>query len=208
MENNYKIIDVKSQEPQQMYYLGDYNKQISDVWVFNLAKAFKASKYPKSTDTDTLSTDFTKTIGILGSSEKGEGHDNFLNGILLSFDLSLTIKAWVEAERYHFLDFVSSQSTMHRITKFDIDTQCNEYVDKEIIKRVEELKKEGDFLKLIYNIPTGFTLKANMVTNYRQLKTIYSQRKSHRLPEWRAVCDWIETLPYMSTFLNIQKSDA
>jgi hypothetical protein len=35
-----------------------------------------------------------------------------------------------------------------------------------------------------------------MTTNYRQLKTIYSQRKTHRLPEWKEFCAWIETLPY------------
>ena len=34
---------------------------------------------------------------------------------------------WVEAERYRFLEFVSSQSTMHRITKFNLDESYNEY---------------------------------------------------------------------------------
>jgi hypothetical protein len=34
-----------------------------------------------------------------------------------------------------------------------------------------------------------------MTTNYRQLKTIYHQRKNHRLPEWREFCEWILTLP-------------
>jgi hypothetical protein len=53
--------------------------------------------------------------------QTGSGHDNFLNGVIVQFDLTFTNKAWVEAERYHFLDFVSSQSTMHRITKFDLD---------------------------------------------------------------------------------------
>ena len=35
-----------------------------------------------------------------------------------------------------------------------------------------------------------------MTTNYRQLKTIYRQRKNHALPEWKAFCKWIETLPW------------
>ena len=34
-----------------------------------------------------------------------------------------------------------------------------------------------------------------MTTNYRQLKTIYAQRRTHRLPEWREFCAWVETLP-------------
>ena len=58
-------------------------------------------------------------------------------------------------------------------------------------------------LKIIYNIPSGFKLTAKMVTNYRQLKTIYDQRKNHRLPEWHGVCKWIETLPYMKEFLDL-----
>ena len=43
--------------------------------------------------------------------------------------------------------------------------------------------------------PCGFKLTAGMTTNYRQLKTIYAQRRTHRLPEWREFCAWVETLP-------------
>ena len=191
------------ESPRNFYDLGNFNEQISKVFVYNIENAFEGSKYPMSVDTSSLNGEFTKNIKKLGSSPKGEGHDNFLNGAIVSFDLTLTNKAWVEAERYHFLDFISSQSTMHRIHKFDISDQCNEYVDQRIIDVVEELKQEGDFLKIIYNIPSGFRLTAKMVTNYRQLKTIYDQRKNHRLPEWRGVCKWIESLPYMKDFLGM-----
>lgn len=190
--------------PKNFYELGNFNEQISEVFVYNIANAFKGSKYPMSIDTASLNGEFTKNIKKLGSSPKGEGHDNFLIGALVSFDLTLTNKAWVEAERYHFLEIISSQSTMHCITKFDIKSQCNEFVDQRIIDIVDELKQEGDFLKIIYNIPSGFKLTAKMTTNYRQLKTIYDQRKYHRLPEWRGVCKWIETLPYMKQFLNLE----
>lgn len=110
---------------------------------------------------------------------------------------------------------------MHRITKFDLDSSYIEYVDKrcidimkekverynsirEIIERdditetMKELfKKEIDelWLQIIYTNPCGMKLTARMTTNYRQLKTIYAQRRNHRLPEWRVVCAWIETLP-------------
>ena len=45
-------------------------------------------------------------------------------------------------------------------------------------------------------------LTASMTTNYRQLKTIYAQRRHHRLPEWQAFCDWIETLPYANLIIG------
>jgi hypothetical protein len=53
-----------------------------------------------------------------------------------------------------------------------------------------------NYLRLLYNIPVCFKLTAGMTTNYQQLKTIYQQRKTHRLPEWKAFCKWIETLPH------------
>ena len=32
-------------------------------------------------------------------------------------------------------------------------------------------------------------------TNYLQLKTIYQQRKNHRLEEWDTFCEFIKWLP-------------
>lgn len=175
---------------------------VSNAVVYGLDESIKRAKYPMSTDVSELTCDITNGIMRLAQSEKGEGHDNWLNGVVVQFDLTFTVKAWVEAERYHFLDFVSSQSTMHRIAKFDFSVQCNDYVYPEIIKIIESLvfnynenPTAENYLKLLYNVPVGFMLTAGMTTNYRQLKTIYAQRKNHRLPEWREFCQWIEKLP-------------
>ena len=176
---------------------------IDNAQVFGFDESVKASKYPMATDVDSCTPDITERVQKLAGCAIGTGHDQFLTGIIVQFDLTFSIKAWVEAERYHFLDFVSSQSTMHRITKMDIGKQCNEYVSHEIIGIVRKLVDEynsvptpENYLKVLYNIPTGFRLTARMTTNYRQLKTIYHQRKNHRLPEWRDFCNWIELLPY------------
>lgn len=175
---------------------------VSGVNVFGLYDSIRASKYPMAVDIDKCSDNITSTVKNLGSSGTGSGHDQFLTGIVVQFDLTFSIKAWVEAERYHFFDFVSSQSTMHRIAKFDVKEQCNEYVEPDVIAVVKRLVDEynanptaENYLRLLYNIPVGFRLTARMTTNYRQLKTIYQQRKAHRLPEWREFCRWAETLP-------------
>lgn len=176
---------------------------IRNVKVYGFHESVAASKYPKSVDVNECNADMTNTVRKLGNADIGSGHDNFLNGIIVQFDLTFSNKAWVEAERYHFLDFVSSQSTMHKITQLDPNKQCNEYVDGRIVKILEEKigKYNADptpenYLKVLYNVPSGYELTARMTTNYRQLKTIYYQRKNHRLPEWREFCKWIETLPY------------
>lgn len=198
-----------------------YAKIVKNAVVYGLDDSIKASKYPMSVDIDTLSSDATPTVLKLANAPKGSGHDNFLNGIVVQFDLTLTNKAWVEAERYHFLDFVSSQSTMHKITSFDLDRSYIEYVDPRIVdimkEKVEEYnsipkenrdERKRKYLEILYSNPCGFKLTAKMTTNYRQLKTIYSQRKDHRLPEWRLFCEWIETLPhseFMTGFLPNEK---
>ena len=183
--------------------MGNKLEVISNVKVFGLEDSIMASKYPMTVDISKCSDEITPTVKKLGRCEKGSGHDQFLTGIIVQFDLTLSIKAWVEAQRYHFLDFVSSQSTMHRITLMDVELQCNEYVTDKAIENAKECVAEYKanpsdalYLKVLYNVPTGFRLTARMTTNYRQLKTIYSQRKTHRLPEWRAFCKWCEELPY------------
>lgn len=176
---------------------------VSNVSVYGLGSAVRGSKFPMATTVEELDGMIVPTTYKLATCEKGSGHDQFLTGIIVQFDLTFTVKAWTEAERYHFLDFISSQSTMHRISKFDLDNQYSEYTDKRMIAIMNELKDRynetkdpEDYLRLLYSNPCGFKLTAAMTTNYRQLKTIYSQRKNHRLPEWREFCAWVKTLPY------------
>ena len=180
----------------------NHKKIVSDVDVFGLGKAVKASKYPKSTDVDGCTPEITNTVVKLAGCKTGTGHDNFLKGIVVQFDLTFTVKAWTQAERYHFFEFVSSQSTMHKITEFDLDSAYIEYVDPRMIAIMKELVAEynasptpDNYLKVLYSNPCGFRLTARMTTNYQQLKTMYQQRRYHRLPEWKWFCAWIESLP-------------
>ena len=210
----------------EMYNLPEVEGLVENVCLYDVKESIKASKYPMSVDINKLNGDVTKTVKKLASTDVGSGDDNFLNGFRIAFDLTFSNKAWVEMERYHFMDFVSSQSTMHKITKFELKSQCNKYVDSRIIDIVQEYineynrlsnldnvgltekvaKNRADIMKelyltILYNIPSGFQLTARMTTNYRQLKTIYFQRRNHRLPEWREFCKWIEQLPYFKEWI-------
>lgn len=206
--------------------------QISNVDVYDLEKSLIASGYPMRTELTQIEMtdkDIKRGKSLSKATETGNGaHNQFMTGIRVSFDLTCSNKMWVEAERYRFLEFVSSQSTMHRITKFSIRNQYNEYVDPRIIDIMEEkvnkynawvdepevimndygLSKEEytkylkeKYLEILYSNPAGFELTARMTTNYRCLKNIYIQRKDHRLPEWRQFCAWIETLPYFKELI-------
>ena len=63
------------------------------------------------------------------------------------------------------------------------------------------------YLEILYTNPAGFRITASMTTNYRPLKTIYHQRRNHRLPEWQVFCDWVETLPN-SELITVVKTNA
>lgn len=178
---------------------------VSNCKVYGLEESIRRAKFPMSVAPEMLNTELTKGIENLATSPQGEGHDQWLTGVIVQFDLTFTVKAWIEAERYHFFDFVSSQSTMHRITKFDLDKAYIDYVDPRIVQIMKEKvaeynaaseeDKREEYLEILYSNPCGFKLTAGMTTNYRQLKTIYHQRHNHRLPEWRSFCKWIKTLP-------------
>lgn len=170
--------------------------------VYGLQESIRGAKFPMSINVGALNSDLTNGIKNLAQSPSGEGHDQWLTGVVVQFDLTFSIKAWVEAERYHFFDFVSSQSTMHRITKMPVESQMNQYVDQRTVsilrEHIDAYNNDAtpqNYLRVLYNTPTGFKLTARMTTNYRQLKTIYRQRKTHRLPQWRKFCEWVETLP-------------
>ena len=184
--------------------------KVSNWRVYDLDESIIASGYPMRTDVDPKEldeNDISRAVNLARA--KGGGHNQFLSGLLVAFDLTCTNKMWVELERYRFITFVSSQSTMHRIAKFDLNKSYNEYVDKRIISIMEELKKEYEanptpenYLRLLYNNPAGFELTARLTTNYRSLRNVYQQRKNHRLPEWREFCKWIEELPYFKEFIE------
>lgn len=195
--------------------------KLENIKVYDLEESLIASGYPMRTELPTRHPDEKdiKRLYHLTKASNGNGaHGQALTGIRVAFDLTCTNKMWVEAERYRFLEFVSSQSTMHRITKFNLDEQYNEYVDPRVIEimkeKVAEYNAMGDntmldaklqmemnelkkkkYLEILYTNPAGFELTARMTTNYRCLLNIYVQRHDHRLPEWREFCAELLKLP-------------
>lgn len=183
---------------------------INRIRVYELEESIKASGYPMSEEIDLmepLSQRDSQRASKLGKCRMGTGHDNFLKGIRVAFNITYPQYLSMQLQRYSFIDIVSSQSKMHMVTKMDIQSNCNEYVDPIIIELCEEYKDRYNdhqekqdkyfwFMKLVSNLPMGFQLTMRVNTNYLQLKTIYKQRKGHKLKEdWGAIITMIETLP-------------
>lgn len=64
------------------------------------------------------------------------------------------------------------------------------------IDKVPTSKKEL-FECIVHNVPLGYKLKMGEVTNYLQLKTMYNQRKNHKMSFWNTeFVNWVKSLPH------------
>lgn len=192
--------------------------EISHVIVSDLKESVIACRNamrltpPEYTD-DEFEKSLQRAIKLVQASKKGEikCHDNFNVGIRVSFDIKYPNYFTPEFQRYNFIDIVTSSSKMHRLAHMDMDACFNEYVCvgakemmKELIAQYDYAKRLGNdektykaFMRLLSNCPLGVELFMRVSTNYKQLQTIYFQRRHHRLQEdWGAVCDIIESLPF------------
>lgn len=161
-------------------------------------------------------------------------HDNFMTGIRVSFDMKYTQYITKQFQRYHWFDYVSSSSLMHRLTRMSADAVCNKYVSKTCVEQLdkdiaeyneiaamENYPGEGNplvfklrdgstviantkgealyyaYMRCISDCPMGVELFVHVSTNYKQLQTIYWQRKDHKLKEdWGEFREFVEGLPY------------
>jgi len=197
--------------------------------VYGLDESIKSSSYPMAIDVIddyNITDNDIKRAKKLGSSKPNSGHDCFLKGIIVQYDLTAPAYILPQFMRYHFQDIISSQSKMHKIQNMDINGQCNKWVldeMKELSKKLINFYNDTDwnvasnilwddgyiynkqdfFHLIISNLPQGLELTARIVTNYLQLKTIYSQRKNHKLYDWNQdFVLWAEKLPKFLELIN------
>ena len=193
--------------------------KLENTEVYGLERAIIASglsfrSAPKIDLTRDINEKDWKRGKNLGNAESGQGHDGYLKGIVVQVDITYPQYWTKQAQRYHFFEICMSSSAMHMLCKNaalpfeEFKKQYNEYVDDDIIKRVQEYAKQFNectdekkkyelFMKMQSNNPLGYELTMSVTTNYLQLKTMYNQRKHHRLKEdWGAFCDWCDTLPH------------
>ena len=188
------------------------NKMITKGVMYGFKNALRVSGFPMIIE-DKVETEeqLLKRAIKLGNTQIGEGHDNFLNGIIIQFDGDFTNKFTVEFQRYHHKDYISSQSLQFTVAKRD-ETFFDKFTTRKAIEAFLEAKEEylsnktqENYLRLLMSTPNGMKIKAGITTNMRQLKTMYKQRRTHRLPEWQEFCDWCLTIPYFKEFCNIKE---
>ena len=150
----------------------------------------------------------------------GSEHRKFLRMIHVQAEVKAPRYWWSEADTYKYIT-KNSSSTMHLITKRELSINdfsreggastgaLESIIDTlNIIIRCYNLSsnaglKQQWFMTIKQILPESFNQLRMIDTNYECLLSIYHQRKSHRLTEWREFCSWIESLPYMKEFLDL-----
>ena len=65
-------------QPLFDYYEITDHPRVKNARVYDLASSVKASKYPMAVHADDMTKEIVERTRKLGSSKKGEGHDQFL----------------------------------------------------------------------------------------------------------------------------------
>jgi hypothetical protein len=115
---------------------------------------------------------------------------------------------------------------MHKLTSKPITIDCFESDDYEDIE-VEGGITTGDFFmqtigyceelrqkyletkdvrywkELVRLLPESWLQTRTWTGNYETLRSMYHQRKNHKLTEWHTFCSWIESLPYAKELICI-----
>lgn len=189
--------------------------KVSNVKVYDLKESVIACRNAmRLTPPEYTDEEFEKSLPRaiqLANTKSGSGHQTFLSGIRVSFDLKYPNYISPELQRYHWIDIVCSSSTMHRLLQMNMDTCFNKYVTddtksmmKNLIQRYNMDKTYKNWMAIVSNCPRGIELFERVSTNYLQLKSIYHQRKRHKLVEdWQmGFCkDFVEQLPYAQEFI-------
>lgn len=148
----------------------------------------------------------------------GTEHRKFLRMIHVQVDMTAPLYLWKEYDTYKIATVANSESTMHRITSKPITLECFEIDDikpfekkylQSIVDMCEDYRlqyletKSNDVWKaLIRLLPESWLQTRTIDLNYETLRTIYHQRRFHKLTEWHAFCDWVKTLPYAKEFIT------
>jgi len=151
----------------------------------------------------------------------GASHRKFMRMIVVWCDIIAPLELFKQIDTYKVGTVCNSCSTMHKITakSFEISDFSFEEVKtpegalemQHVIDRLNFLRdqylhfdsnsnsttftKEDIWREIIAFLPESYNQKRTLMLNYEVLRSIYHDRKGHRLKDWATFREWIETLP-------------
>lgn len=160
----------------------------------------------------------------------GTEHRKFMRQIFVSVDITAPIYWWKEFDTYKVGTVANSTSTMHKLASQPITRECFEIddLDEEIFAEYEietiiniceklrvkylENKDKKYWKELVRWLPEGWNQTRTVTMNYENLRTIYFQRRAHKLNEWSGTDNaeltnfiaWVKSLPYAEELITYE----
>jgi hypothetical protein len=123
---------------------------------------------------------------------KGGGENKFLESMVVWLDITAPRYWWSQFDTYRIGITKQSQSTMHTVMRRALgQDDFAVSVSPGALLALNELIESGNLILVKGNLPEGFLQRRIVCANYKALRNIISQRKNHRLAEWRTFIDAI-----------------
>lgn len=158
------------------------------------------------------------------ANSQSRSHAKFLRQILISCDITGSGYWWKEMDTYKVGTVRMSTSTMHKLMDTNLTLDDFEIAEnltgnfrfeveervKEIIRSINEVKalimfeedsKTKTLMAIKTLLPESFKYKSHFTFNYESLRTMYADRITHRVPEWKAFLNSFKDIPYFNEFI-------
>lgn len=188
-----------------------------------------------SEEFSTFENDTIKMETVVGKNDKalarklidaGPSHRKFMRQIFVSMDIKAPLYWWKEFDTYKVGTVANSCSTMHTIMnkEFAIDDFSHDKMLLGVQRSLEDIVwhlntlrtkyldeenpdvKKKYWYSIIQLLPSSYNQIRTVTMSYENLRSIYEQRKNHKLDEWRIFCSAVERLPY-SNWITDKKED-
>lgn len=144
----------------------------------------------------------------------GADHSKFMRQLPVVIDVTGPSYWFREVDTYHIGVVANSTSQMHVLGKHPFSADMFSWEDMpeayhwrmlqhlNILRDewIQSGKRKGpgatEWRAMVQAIPDSWLYRRCVSLNYQVLRNMYHARKNHRLSEWRALCSWIDVLPY------------
>lgn len=142
----------------------------------------------------------------------GGPHAKFRRQIGISMDITAPFYFWKEFDTYKVGTVADSESTMHCIHKkeFTLNNFSTDHLGERALSTLKYLIEDlndyresyldlGDkyyWWQMIESLPMSYNQKRTVTLNYEVAANMYRYRHDHKLDEWHALCEELESLPY------------
>lgn len=102
-------------------------------------------------------------------------------------------------DKYKYAETVNIYEEIARPLVDILNELRDSYLSCEDTKTQKEI-----WYAIMQMLPQSYNQRATVQLNYAVLRNMYHARKNHKLDEWHALCDWIESLPYSELITGVE----